>query len=198
MPVNTDYYLKYHGYGRQRIWKQHFWVYRWIHRCCCCLCLQYKYNIQYMLIQNMPLIYDFCLNTIWDTQTHNLKCLCEASSYILFFCKGRHATLLNHFQIEHNLHNFITKNAFIKLKWLHSIINNEDGLWASILHYIWLNISLWKFNSFNNGVGIGKNNSITNISIKEKNRILNKISKPSNTKVWYTDDKQHMRNPKRY
>lgn len=151
-----------------------------------------------IIIQNMPLIYDFCLNTIWDTQTHNLKCLCEASSYILFFCKGRHASLLNHFQIEHNLHNFITKNAFIKLKWLHSIINNEDGLWASILHYIWLNISLWKINSFNNGVGIGKNNSITNISIKEKNHILNKISKPSNTKVWYTDDKQHMRNPKRY
>lgn len=55
-----------------------------------------------------------------------------------------------------------------------------------------------KINSYNNGVGIGKNNSITNISIKEKNHILNKISKPSNTKVWYTDDKQHMRNPKRY
>lgn len=57
---------------------------------------------------------------------------------------------------------------------------------------------LMKINSFNNGVGIGKKNSITNISIKEKNHILNKISKPSNTKVWYTDDKQHMRNPKRY
>lgn len=48
---------------------------------------------------------------------------------------------------------------------------------------------LMKINSFNNGVGIGKNNSITNISIKEKNHILNKISKPSNTKVWYIDDK---------
>lgn len=72
---------------------------------------------------------------------------------------------------------------------MYFIINNEDGFWVLILYYIWLNISLWKFNLFNNGVGIGKNNLIINISIKEKNYILNKIYKLFNIKVWYIDDK---------
>lgn len=72
---------------------------------------------------------------------------------------------------------------------MYFIINNEDGFWVLILYYIWLNISLWKFNLFNNGVGIGKNNLIINNISKEKNYILNKIFKLFNIKVWYIDDK---------